>query len=183
MFAFPFFMWIGVTFLLFLVKDHGAVVASAANVVRKIIAVAFSFVYFGREITAPIAIGGVMVFGSIVWRSCVSEHGGHDKAKSHAAAPTIKMVGQNSGEGTGEGITSDCENGSPTKYEGTPWPGTLSNVNDENPSARSSVTIQNTESHLFSIDEEGDVGEKAPLTGIRQSSSGRLPYRSFSHRS
>lgn len=37
--VFPLFTWIGVTFLLLLIKHHGAVAASAANVVRKIIAV------------------------------------------------------------------------------------------------------------------------------------------------
>ena len=79
--VFPFFMWAGVSFLLLLVKHHGSVAAAAANVIRKIIAVAFSFVYFGRPVTVPIAIGSVLVFASIVYRAymleCGSSGGGH----------------------------------------------------------------------------------------------------------
>ncbi len=55
------------------VKHHGSVAASAANVIRKIIAVGFSFLYFGRPITAPIALGTLLVFGSIIWRAYVHE--------------------------------------------------------------------------------------------------------------
>ena len=43
--VFPLFMWAGVSFLLLLVKHHGSVAASAANVIRKVIAVGFSFLY------------------------------------------------------------------------------------------------------------------------------------------
>jgi hypothetical protein len=80
LFAFPLFMWMGVCFLLLLVKHHGSVAASAANVVRKIIAVAFSFVYFGRAITPAITIGAVLVFGSIVWRARHKDEAGHGGA-------------------------------------------------------------------------------------------------------
>lgn len=88
--VFPLFMWAGVSFLLLLVKHHGSVAASAANVIRKIIAVGFSFVYFGRAITVPIALGTLLVFGSIIWRATASEGHGHSAntisktASSHA---------------------------------------------------------------------------------------------------
>ncbi len=78
--VFPLFMWAGVSFLLLLVKHHGSVAASAANVIRKVIAVGYSFIYFGRPITVPIAIGTLLVFGSVVWRAMAHDHTDHGKA-------------------------------------------------------------------------------------------------------
>lgn len=94
-FLFPLFLWIGVTFLLLLVKDHGAVAASAANVVRKAIAVAFSYLYFGRDVTLPVGVGAALVFGSIVWRSVATEHSPKSEVKAVAesdANPSLPDV-------------------------------------------------------------------------------------------
>ena len=176
-FAFPVFMWIGVTFLLFLVKDHGAVVASAANVVRKVIAVAFSFIYFGREVTVPLAVGGFLVFGSIVWRS-FCDGGGHGhshgtgSSENAASAPRLTI---DSKRGSSSSSSDDGEDSSPLRYGGTPWPGLVSKeAKDENPTPVPAPfpipSIKQTA--LFVVDEDVD-GEKEssgddeqePLTG------------------
>jgi hypothetical protein len=163
MFAFPFFMWIGVTFLLFLVKDYGAVVASAANVVRKVIAVAFSFVYFGRPVTVPIVVGGILVFGSIVWRSMVKEEGGLEPSKAkvdkRAASPvdTIACTDEEQGGIGGGGAV----------FEATPWPGVV-----PEPAAHAAFAVEvdeNPDSSFSDVDLETQ-----PLTGIRKS---RMPGR------
>lgn len=164
MFAFPFFMWIGVTFLLFLVKDYGAVVASAANVVRKVIAVAFSFVYFGRPVTVPIVVGGIMVFGSIVWRSLVTEgHGSHEahkpKVDKRAASPVDTITASDEEQG---GI-----GGGGAVFEATPWPGVVPEA------AALAFTVdvdENPDSSFSDVDLETQ-----PLTGIRKSrTNGRV---------
>lgn len=146
-FAFPAFMWIGVTFLLFLVKDHGAVVASAANVVRKAIAVAFSFIYFGREITTPIAVGTFLVFGSIFWRS-VCHDSGHQQAATAAAQPTD--------------VKKNDEDVQSILPEATPWPGAVQNPKESDDEGME----ENPEPYL-----REPYDETQPMIGARKSLS------------
>lgn len=143
--AFPAFMWVGVTFLLILVKDHGAVAASAANVVRKVIAVAFSFLYFARPVTVPMAIGAAMVFGSIVWRSCVDDH----RPVEGNSSP-VKMSAQV-----------------------TPWPGAVND--DTNPEQNPQYAGDDDEENPSYTDNDHDRQESEPLNGSSRNAIARKP--------